>query len=142
MAERGDDMYTTERPPAVANGRFTAADLLATLLVATAMIVSILWLTETALTGWSTRVVAAVVFGLGYLACMTARARMLDVYGARGHRRAPMAYVVAASLVGAVALLSAGAAMVWATETMLVVLTTATFTLWVIATTRHLTTTA
>jgi hypothetical protein len=126
----------------VLGGRLSAADLLATLLVATAMIVSILWLTDVALTGWSTRVVAAVVFGLGYLGCMTARARMLDVFGARGHRRAPMAYVVAASLMGAVALLSAGAALVWATETMLVVLTAATFTLWVIATARHLTTTA
>jgi hypothetical protein len=135
-------MYTTERPPVVSKVRLSAADLLATLLVVTAMIVSILWLTDAALTGWSIRVVAAVVFGLGYLGCMTARARMLDVYGARGHRRAPMAYVVAASLVGAVALVSAGAALVWATETMLVVLTVAIFTLWGIATARHLTTTA
>lgn len=136
-------MSTTEGPaPAESKDRLSAADLLATLFVATAMIFSILWLAEVALAGWSTRPVAAVVLGLGYLGCMTARSRMLDVYGGRGHHRAPMAYVVASSFVGAVALLSAGAALIWGAETMLVVLTGATFTLWVMSTARHLAMTA
>lgn len=113
---------------------------MATLLVATAAIVSVLWLTDAALTDWSTRVVAAVVLGLGYLGCMTARSRMAQVYGAQGHQRAPMGYVVVASLLGAAALLGGVAALVWAQQWMLVVLVAAMVALWAVSTARHLTT--
>lgn len=130
-----------ERPPTLQADRLSGADLAATLYVATAATVSVLWFTGVALTDWSSRLVAGVVLGLGYLGCMTARSRMAQVYGAQGHRRAPQAYVVVSSLLGAAALLSGVAAVIWAAEAPLVVLVAAVVALWVLATVRHLTTT-
>jgi hypothetical protein len=121
-------------------GRLSAADLAATLLVAAAVVVSTLWLTDAALTGWSTRATAAVVLALGYLGCMSSRTGLAEVYGAQGRRRAPLAYVVTSSLVGALALVSGVAALVWASETMLVTLIVSLVALWVLATARHLAT--
>jgi hypothetical protein len=118
-------------------GRLSAADLAATLLVAAAVVVSTLWLTDAALTGWSTRATAGV---LGYLGCMSSRTGLAEVYGAQGRRRAPLAYVVTSSLVGARALVSGVAALVWASETMLVTLIVSLVALWVLATARHLAT--
>ena len=46
--------------------------------------------------------------------------------------------MVTASLVGAVALVSGVVALVWAAESMLVVLVVATVVLWALATGRHL----
>ena len=77
------------RPPTLQADRLSGADLAATLCVATAATVSVLWFTGVALTDWSSRLVAGVVLGLGYLGCMTTRSRMAQVYGAQGHRRAP-----------------------------------------------------
>lgn len=133
-------MPSAQPLPAVLPGRFSGADMVATLVVGTAVVISVLWLTDVALTDWSTRVIAGAVLALGWVGCMTARSRMVDVYGAQGHQRAPVAYVVVASLVGAVALISGVIAVVWAVSGMLVVLAAATALLWVIATTRHLTT--
>lgn len=84
--------------------RLSGADVMATLLVGSAATASILWFTDIALTGWSTRLLAAVVFALGYLTCMTARARMAQVYGVQGEHLAPMAYLVVSSALGAAAL--------------------------------------
>lgn len=133
-------MVNTQRLPGVLPGRLTAADLAATLLVAAAVVVSVLWLTETALTGWTTRAAAGVVLALGYLGCMSSRSGLAEVYGAQGRRRAPLAYVVAASVVGALALASGVAALVWASESMLVTLVVSMVALWVLATARHLAT--
>ncbi len=130
-----------QRPPTVHAVRLSGADLTATLLVAAAAMVSLLWLTDVALTGWSTRLVAAVVFGLGYLGCMTARTRIGQVYGAQGHHRAPMPYVVLSSLLGAAALLGALVALIWASQPALLVQVAATVALWALATARHLSTT-
>lgn len=133
-------MSTEQRLSEVFPGRLSGGDLVATLLVATSVIVSVLWLTDVALTNWSTRVAAAVVFALGYLGCVTTRSRMAEVYGAGGRHRAPLVYVIAASLVGTLALVSGVIAVLWATESMLVVLLASIVTLWAMSTARHMTT--
>jgi hypothetical protein len=133
-------MVHTQRLPGVLPGRLSGADLVATLLVAAAVVLSTLWFTDTALTGWSTRAAAGVVLALGYLGCMSSRAGLAEVYGAQGRHRAPLAYVVTTSLVGALALVSGVAALVWASEAMLVTLVVSMVALWLLATARHLAT--
>jgi len=117
--------------------RLTWRDGLATLFVAAAATLYALWQTGTAVAGMSTRVLGAVVFGLGWAGCMSDQREMASVYGAGGRRHAPMAYVVVASLLGAVALLSGIMTLVSASETMLAILVAATVALWVLATIRH-----
>jgi hypothetical protein len=71
--------------------RLTIRDGVATLLVATATVVYILWVTGAAMAGWSARLTAAVVFALGFAACVTDQKQMAVVYGATvrggGHQR-------------------------------------------------------
>ena len=62
--------------------RFTVRDGLATVFVPAAGVVYLLWVTGAAMTGWSARVVAVVVFGLGWAACVTDQKQMAVVYGA------------------------------------------------------------
>jgi hypothetical protein len=111
--------------------RLTWRDGLATLFVAGAAVLYALWLAP------STRVLGAVVFTLGFAGCMSDQAEMAGVYGAEGRRRAPMAYVVVASLVGAVALVAGIVTLVGASETALGVLVAAIVALWAMATVRH-----
>jgi hypothetical protein len=117
--------------------RLTWRDALATLFVAAAAALYGLWQTGTAGAGMSTRVLGAVVFGLGWAGCMSDQGEMASVYGAAGRRRSPMAYVVVASLLGAVALLAWIMTLLSASGTMLAVLVAATIALWVLATVRH-----
>ena len=117
--------------------RLTLRDALATLLVAVAVARYGLWQTGTAAAGTSTRVLGAVVFGLGWAGCMSDQREMASVYGAAGRRRAPMAYVVVASLLGVVALAAGIVTLVGASETMLAILMAATVALWALATVRH-----
>jgi hypothetical protein len=119
--------------------RLTWRDALATLFVAAAVALYGLWLTGTAAAGTSTRVLGAVVFGLGWAGCVSDQREMASVYGAGGYRRAPMAYVVVASLLGAVALAAGIMTLVSASEVMLAVLMAATIALWLLATVRHAT---
>ena len=72
----------------------------ASLFVIAAGVLYALWQSGTALQGMSTRALGAVVFALGYAACMSDRAEMAVVYGVGGRRRAPMAYIVVASVLG------------------------------------------
>ena len=93
--------------------RLTIRDGLAALFVAAAAAVYIPWVTGTALTGWSVRVMAAVVFGLGWAACLTDQKQMAVVYSAaRGGPRPPAAYVVLVSAIGALALVTGVIALV------------------------------
>jgi hypothetical protein len=118
--------------------RLTSRDVLATLFVATAAVVYAVWVTGAAMTGLSTRVVAAVVFGLGWAACMANQNQMAVVYGTSGGRpRPPAVYIVLASAVGALALVTGIIALVTASEAMLAVLLASMAGLWVIATARH-----
>jgi hypothetical protein len=123
--------------------RLTVRDGLATLLVAAAEVVYVLWVTGAAMTGWSVRVTAAVVFALGFAACLTDQKQMAVVYGAAGEgSRLPSAYVVPASAVGALALVAGVIAVVTGSAAMLATLAASMGALWVIATARHALTSA
>jgi hypothetical protein len=120
--------------------RLTWRDDLATLLVAAAGLVAFLWLRGAALTGMSPRTIGAIVFALGFAACTSDKVGMANVYGAEGNRRAPMAYVALASLLGLAALVAGVLAVVTGSETVLVALVAAMAALWLMATVRHATT--
>jgi hypothetical protein len=95
--------------------RLTIRDGLTTLLVAAAAAVYVLWMTGAAMTGWPVRVTAAVVFALGFASCLTDQRQMAVVYGAsRESPRPPVAYVVYASVIGALALVTGVIALVTA----------------------------
>ena len=118
--------------------RLTIRDGLATLFVAAAALVYVPWVTGAAMTGWSVRVTAAVVFGLGWAACLTDQKQMAAVYGAtRGGPRPPAAYVVPVSVIGALALASGVIALVTGSTAMLATLAASVAALWVLATARH-----
>jgi hypothetical protein len=90
------------------------------------------------MTGWSVRVTAAVVFGLGWAACLTDQKQMAVVYGAaREGPKPPAAYVVLVSAIGALALVTGVIALVSGSAAMLATLAASMAGLWVIATARH-----
>ena len=118
--------------------RLTVRDGLATVFVAAAAAVYLLWVTGAAMTGWSVRVAAAAVFGLGWTACVTDQPQMAVVYGAaRGGRRPLAAYAVLVSGIGALALVTVVIALVAGSAAMLATLAASMGGLWVIATARH-----
>ena len=110
---------------AVAEMRLTVRDGLATVFVAAAAaaVVYLLWVTGTAMTGWSVRVTAAVVFALGFAACLSDQKQMAVVYGAAGEGPRPAsAYAVLASAIGALALAAEVIALVAGSVAMLATL--------------------
>jgi hypothetical protein len=118
--------------------RLTMRDGLATLFVAAAAAVYVPWVTGTAMTSWSVRVTAAVVFGLGWAACLIDQKQMAVVYGAtHGSLRPSAAYVVLVSAIGALALVTGVIALVTGSAAMLATLAASMAGLWVIATARH-----
>jgi hypothetical protein len=118
--------------------RLTIRDGLATVFVAAAAAVYILWVTGAAMTGWSVRVTAAVVFVLGFAACVTDQKQMAAVYGASGEGpRPPTPYVVLASAIGALALVCGVMALVTSSAAMLATLAASMAGLWLAATARH-----
>jgi hypothetical protein len=112
-------------------------DGLASLFVVAAALLYALWVTETGLTGMSTRTLGAAVFVLGWAACTRNKAEMAILYGVDGPRRPSIPYVVAASILGAVALVAGIIALVRANEAMLATLVITMSALWMIATLRH-----
>jgi hypothetical protein len=117
--------------------RLTMKDALATLAVAAAASIYGLWASGAAMSSASTRLVAAVVFALGWAACTSATAEIKSIYGPDTRRRPAMTYVVAASVVGGVALVAGLLALVTASEAMLATLVVSTIVLWAMATIRH-----
>jgi hypothetical protein len=118
--------------------RLTIRDGLATVFVAAAAAVYVSWVTGAALTGWSVRVTAAVVFALGWAACVTDQKQLAVVYGAtREGPRPPAAYVVLVSAVGALALVTGVIALVTGSAALLATLAASMAGLWLIATARH-----
>jgi hypothetical protein len=118
--------------------RLTIRDGLATVFVAAAVAVYVLWVTGAALTGWSVRVTAAVVFALGWAACITDQKQLAVVYGAtREGPRPSAAYVVLVSAMGAVALVAGVIALVTGSAALLAMLAASMAGLWLIATARH-----
>jgi hypothetical protein len=120
--------------------RLTKRDAVATVLVAVAVVAYGLWLGDVALTGVSTRAIAAVVLGLGLLGCTSNQRGMADMYGVGDRRGASMPYIVAASSLGALALVAGVIAVVARSESMLAALVIAMVTLWALSTGRHATT--
>ena len=112
-------------------------DGLASLFVVAGAVLYALWVTDTGLTGMSTRALGAAVFVLGWAACTSNKAEMAIVYGVDRERRPSMPYVVAASILGAVALVAGIIALVSANEAMLATLVITMGALWIIATLRH-----
>jgi hypothetical protein len=111
-------------------------DGLATLFVAGAAVFYALWVTGTAMPGMSTRAAGWIVFGLGWAACTSNKNELTVMYGVGG-RRAPLPYVVIASILGAVALVAGIIALVSANEAMLATLVAAMVALWAMSTVRH-----
>jgi hypothetical protein len=97
-----------------------------------------MWVSGTAMTGLSTRVIAAILFGLGWAACITVQKQMAVVYGATRERpRPPVAYIVLVSAIGTLMLVTGVIALVTGSEAMLATLAASMAGLWVIATARH-----
>jgi hypothetical protein len=119
--------------------RLTWRDGSATVLVASAAAVYALWATGTAMANTSATVIAAVVFGLGWAACVTDQREMQIVYGAGRQRpRPPSGYIMLTSAMGVTALGAGIAALVIASDTAIIILLTAMIALWVLATARHI----
>ena len=119
--------------------RITVRDVLATVFVAAAGVLYGTWVTGAALAGLSTRMIAVMVFALGWAACVTDQKEMAVVFGAdRTRPRPPAAYAVLVSAIGALALVTGIITLVTASSTLLAILAAATTALWLIATARHL----
>jgi hypothetical protein len=116
--------------------RLTRKDLRAAVAVVGAAIFYTLWLTDTVAADMSTRVVAAIVFALGWLGCTSDVEQMKVVFGVEG-KRPPLLYVALASTVGGVAVVAGTMAIIWAIEAMLATLVIAMLVLWIAATARH-----
>jgi hypothetical protein len=119
------------------NMHLTRKDARATLWVGAAAIFYGLWLTGTVAADMSTRLVAGIVFALGWLGCTSDVEGMKAVFGVDGEQRPHMTYVVIASLAGTVAFVAGILAIVGANETMLATLVVSTVVLWLISTVRH-----
>ena len=113
--------------------RLPRSDQIATALVAVAATAFGLWLAGVDALGMSdTRVVAAVVLGLGFVASAAAVVPGFDEL-----LHAAKTYLVVASLLGLAALVAGVWALVADSGPMLSVLMAATVVLWVMATVRH-----
>lgn len=117
--------------------RPTWQDGFATLFVFTAGLLYVLWVSDSAFATMPTRAMAAIVFALGLVACLSDRDRMAVLYGPRRAGRPSTGYVVSATLVGCLALVTGVLAMVTGGPGMLAALVAATVLLWVMATTVH-----
>jgi hypothetical protein len=115
----------------------TRKDARATLWVGAAAIFYGLWLTGTVAADMSARVVAGIVFALGWLGCTSDVEGMKAVFGVDDGQRPTMTYVVIASLAGTIASVAGILAIVGANGTMLATLVVATVILWLISTVRH-----
>jgi hypothetical protein len=113
--------------------RIPRTDLIATCLVAAAVVLYVLWLVDAALPGMSsTRTTGLVILGLGFAASATAVVPGFDQL-LHGNK----AYLAAVSLLGLVAFV-AGVVMLWsAGSTALTVLMAMMAVLWIVATTHH-----
>lgn len=117
--------------------RLTRKDARAAVVVVGAAVFYLLWLMGTVAPDVSTRVVAAIVFALGWLGCTSDADQMKAVFGVDGAHRPPLLYVVVASLVGGVAFVAGTIAIIWSNEAMLATLVVAMAALWIAATARH-----
>jgi hypothetical protein len=113
--------------------RLSRRDVLATVLVLAGGAVYVLWLTSHPVPGVSSpRVVAFIVFGTGVAASASA-----VVPSFLSLLRGSKMYLVAASLIGAAAMVAGVVAVARQTDAMLGMLVALTAVLWIMATIRH-----
>jgi hypothetical protein len=118
--------------------RFTWRDAVASAFVGTAVVLYALWAAAVVMTTSSTTEIGVVVFGLGWAGCVTNQREMAVVYGVDETRSRPTTtYAVAASILGAIALISGIATLFTGSEPLLLVLLGTVVVLWLIATARH-----
>jgi hypothetical protein len=115
----------------------TRNDIRATIFVGAAIVTYWLWQSGTAFTGTSTRVLAVAVFALGWLGCTSDTKRMAAIFTPGAVGRPSTTYIVVASMVGAIALVSGIWAIVAASETALAILISSMAILWVMTTISH-----
>lgn len=118
--------------------RLTWRDAAASAFVGTAAVLYTLWAVGVAMTTYSTKAIGLVVFGLGWAGCVTNQREMAVVYGVHATRSRPTTtYAVAASILGAIALIAGIATLFTGSEPLLLVLLGALVAVWLIATARH-----
>lgn len=113
--------------------RLNRTDAIATTAVGLAVIAYLLWLADLGVPGLgSTRVVGAIVLGLGWFASAVA---VVPNFDALIH--ASRVYLVIASALGVTALAAGVVVLVSASTSMLLLLVAATVVMWAMATVRH-----
>ena len=118
--------------------RLTWRDAAASAFVGTAVVLYALWAAGVAMTTYSSRAAGLVVFALGWAGCVTNQREMAVVYGVDATRSRPTTtYAVAASILGAIALIAGIATLLTGSEPLLLVLLGALVAVWLIATARH-----
>ena len=117
--------------------RLTWKDGLATVLIALAVLVFVVWSADGAIAGISGRGLVVAMFLLGVAGCYSAQSQFEKVYGANGTPRPPMAYVVLISAVGALATVAGIVAMVVDGGLAVPILLLAMIVLWILSTVRH-----
>jgi hypothetical protein len=118
--------------------RLTWRDGAASAFVGTAVVLYTLWAAGIAMTTYSTTAIGLVVFGLGWAGCVTNQREMAVVYGVDETRSRPTTtYAVAASILGAIALIAGIGTLFTGSEPLLLVLLGALVAVWLIATARH-----
>jgi hypothetical protein len=118
--------------------RLTWRDATTSAFVGTAAVLYALWAAGVAMTTYSTKAIGLVAFGLGWAGCVTNQREIAVVYGVDETRIRPTtAYAVAASILGAVALIAGIATLFTGSDLFLLVLLGALVALWLIATARH-----
>jgi hypothetical protein len=116
----------------------TWKDGLATALVGAAVALYLLWVGGTTVAGLTgTRAVTVAVFALGVGGCYTARSEMEAVYRVSGGPRRSLLYVVPATILGGVTLVSGIVTFAGGGDAALATLTVAMVALWALATFRH-----
>ena len=116
--------------------RVTWRDGVATIAVAAATVLYLLWNSGSVAEGTSVRAMAGILFALGFVGCVSSGAQMASVY-APGERTESMSYTVAATVLGLVVLVAGLIAIIGPSETALGVFVVAMLALWAIATLRH-----
>jgi hypothetical protein len=118
--------------------RLTWRDGLATAFVGAAVLLYLMSSGDTTVAGLSgPRASAVAIFALGVGGCYTARSQMQDLYSAGGRPRPPLLYVVVASVLGGVLLVTGVVAISGGSSSASAMLTGVMVMLWALATIRH-----
>jgi hypothetical protein len=109
-----------------------------TVFVGSAVALFALWAADAIVKDLSTKAIGAIVFGLGWAACMANQREIATVYATeRTKPRSTTGYAVGTSVLGAVALIAGIVAVFTGNEPFVVVLLGAMVALWLAATARH-----